>query len=153
MEVCFTNFMPYTRAMNRLPNSLYDVEAVPRIASLARAISDLIRCTTLVPVLNSRAVLRTPLPLASAARIAASVVASILARPIGFPLLVPFSRALASPAWIRSWMIVRSNSANTPSIWKSARPAGVVVSDRLLFEIEIASGGVEFAQKADEVLQ
>jgi len=50
-------------------------------------------------------------------------------------------------------MIVRSNSANTPSIWKSARPAGVVVSDRLLFEIEIASGGVEFAQKADEVLQ
>ena len=73
--------------------SFYDIEAVLRIAVLARAISDLIRCTTLVPVLNSRAVLRMPLPLASAARIAASFVASILARPIGFPLLVPFSRA------------------------------------------------------------
>src|SRR6516162_3005136 len=127
---------------------LYDVEACYAPALSARAISALIRCTTLVPVLHSRAVLRMPLPFASAARIAASFVTSILARPIGFPLLVPFSRALASPAWIRSWMIVRSNSANTPSIWKSARPAGVVVSDRLLFEIEIASGGVEFAQKA-----
>ena len=34
------------------------------------------------------------------------------------------------------------------------RPPGRGSSvDRLLFEIEIASGGVEFAQKADEVLQ
>src|ERR1700730_9001131 len=68
----------------------------------SRAISALIRCTTLVPVLHSRAVLRMPFPLASAVRIAASLVASILARPIGLPLLVPLSRALASPAWIRS---------------------------------------------------
>src|SRR5262249_27846994 len=80
--------------------SLYDAEPVYAPGSLARAISALIRCTTLVPVLNSRAALRMPLPLASAARIAASFVASILARPIGFPLLVPFSRALASPAYI-----------------------------------------------------
>src|SRR6516225_11100636 len=89
----------------------------------SRAISDLIRCTALVPVPHSRAVVRMPLPLASAVRIAASFVVPILARPIGLPLLVPFSRALTSPAWIRSWMIARSNSANTPSIWKSARPA------------------------------
>jgi hypothetical protein len=46
--------------------------------------------------------LRMPLPFASATRIAASFVASILARPIGLPLLVPFSRALTSPAWMRS---------------------------------------------------
>ena len=38
---------------------------------MVRAISALIRCTTLVPVPHSRAVLRTPLPLASAARMAA----------------------------------------------------------------------------------
>ena len=67
----------------------------------ARAISDLIRCTTLVPVLNSWAVLRTPLPLASAARIAAAFVASssptnrlpalgaLLSRP-GKPGVYPF---------------------------------------------------------------
>ena len=49
-----------------------------------------------------RAVLRIPLPLASAERIAASFVAAIRARPIGLPLVVPWSRALASPAWMRS---------------------------------------------------
>jgi hypothetical protein len=43
----------------------------------SRAISALIRYTTLPPVPHWRAVLRIPLPLASAARIAASLVASI----------------------------------------------------------------------------
>jgi hypothetical protein len=81
-----------------------------RVALLARAISALIRWTTLVPVLHSRAVLRIPLPLASAVRIAASFAAPILARPIGLPLLVPLSR-------------------------------------------EVAAGGVEFAEKADKILQ
>jgi hypothetical protein len=71
-------------------------------AFLARAISALIRWTPLLPVPHSRAVLRMPLPLASAERIAASLRGSILARPIGLPLLVPFSRALASPACMRS---------------------------------------------------
>ena len=51
-----------------------------------------------------------------------------LGRPNALPLLVPFARALAMPAAIRSWMIERSNSANTPNIWKSAFPAGVLVS-------------------------
>jgi hypothetical protein len=32
------------------------------------------------------------------------------------------------PARTRSWMIARSNSANTPIIWNMALPAGVVVS-------------------------
>ena len=57
-------------------------------------ISALIRCTTLVPVLHSRAVLRMPLPLASAERIAASFDALILARPIGLPL---FGALLSRP--------------------------------------------------------
>ena len=65
-------------------------------------ISAFIRCTTLVPVPHSRAVLRMPLPLPSAERIAASFDVLILARPIGLPLLVPFSRALVSPVCIRS---------------------------------------------------
>jgi hypothetical protein len=55
----------------------------------------LTRCTVLDPTRHSRAVLRIPFPLASRARIASSVFGSIRARPIGFPLLVPFSRALA----------------------------------------------------------
>jgi hypothetical protein len=36
-----------------------------------------------------------------------SIFGSTRVRPIGFPLLVPFSRALAIPALIRSWMIAR----------------------------------------------
>jgi hypothetical protein len=45
---------------------------------------------------------------------------------IGLPLLVfPDAFTRASPALIRSWIIARSNSANTPIIWKSALPPGV----------------------------
>jgi hypothetical protein len=66
------------------------------------AASALIRCTTLLPVPNSRATLRMPLPLASAARMASSLDGAILALPIGLPLLVPCARALAMPAAIRS---------------------------------------------------
>ena len=36
--------------------------------------------------------------------------------------------ALARPAFTRSRIIARSNSAKTPIIWKRALPAGVVVS-------------------------
>ena len=106
----------YKQALRRIKNPVDQCQADPeivvlvdasnylscRVALLPRAISALIRCTTLVPVRHSRAVLRMPLPLASAERIAASFVAPILARPIGLPLLVPLSRALASPACIRS---------------------------------------------------
>jgi hypothetical protein len=56
----------------------------------------------LAPVPHSRAVLRIPLRFASDARVAASLVASILARPMGLPLFVPTMRALAMPAWMRS---------------------------------------------------
>jgi hypothetical protein len=34
----------------------------------------------------------------------------------GRPSVLPFALALASPARTRSWIIARSNSANTPSI-------------------------------------
>src|SRR6266446_10580154 len=43
--------------------------------------SALIRCTTLLPVPNSRATFKMPLPLASAARMAASVAGSTPALP------------------------------------------------------------------------
>ncbi len=46
----------------------------------------------------------------------------------GRPSLVPLDLALARPARTRSWIIARSNSLNTPSIWNMARPAGVDVS-------------------------
>ncbi len=46
----------------------------------------------LLPVPSSRATFNTPLPLASAARIAASFCGLTLARPIGLPLLVPVAR-------------------------------------------------------------
>jgi len=66
--------------------------------SAGRLIAVFTRCTVLLPVSNSRATFSTPLPLASAARIAASFWGLILARPIGFPLLVPIARARAMPA-------------------------------------------------------
>ena len=37
-------------------------------------------------------------------------------------------KSLASPDLTRSWIMARSNSANTPIIWNIALPAGVVVS-------------------------
>jgi len=66
------------------------------------AIAALTRCTVLDPTRHSRAVFNIPLPLASEARIASSIFGSTRARPIGLPLLVPFSRALAMPALMRS---------------------------------------------------
>jgi hypothetical protein len=44
------------------------------------------------------------------------------------PNFTPFALARASPAFTRSRMMPRSNSANTPSIWNIALPAVVVVS-------------------------
>jgi hypothetical protein len=49
-------------------------------------------------------------------------------QPRGRPSVLPSSLALRRPARTRSWIIARSNSAKTPIIWKSALPAGVVVS-------------------------
>jgi putative restriction endonuclease len=44
------------------------------------------------------------------------------------PSFVPFALARARPAFTRSRMMPRSNSANTPSIWNMALPAVVEVS-------------------------
>jgi hypothetical protein len=68
-----------------------------------------------------------PVPAAREARTAASRSAESFGSKAR-PLLVPFWRALAMPAEMRSWIMERSNSANKPSIWKSALPAGVLVS-------------------------
>jgi hypothetical protein len=43
-----------------------------------------------------------PFPLAREARIASSTFCVMRGRPIGFPCFVPFSRALARPAKMRS---------------------------------------------------
>jgi hypothetical protein len=44
------------------------------------------------------------------------------------PSTLPLALARASPAFTRSWIIARSNSAKTPHIWNSAFPAAVPVS-------------------------
>src|SRR3989475_741974 len=44
------------------------------------------------------------------------------------PPMRPWARATANPAWVRSRIIARSNSAKLPTICMSIRPAGVVVS-------------------------
>ena len=54
--------------------------AVQRCRSADSAIAALTRCTVLLPVRNSRATFSTPLPLASATRIAASFCGLTLAR-------------------------------------------------------------------------
>jgi hypothetical protein len=53
----------------------------------------------------------------SAFRIASSVFSSTLGRPSCFPSAL----ARASPALTRSWIMARSNSANTPIIWPDHR--------------------------------
>jgi hypothetical protein len=55
-------------------------------------IAALTRCTVPDPTFSSRAVLRTPLPKASVARIAFSTLGSIRAPPIGLPLLAQLHR-------------------------------------------------------------
>jgi hypothetical protein len=71
-----------------------------------------------------------PVPAASAARTAASRSADSLGRPKAFPLLVPFARALAMPAAMRSWMIERwhGRQANLAILIKLAT-VSLVVSD------------------------
>src|SRR5512143_1919523 len=68
-----------------------------------------------------------PLPVASAARIARSVSPLMYGRP----RCLPSARARAMPARTRSWIIALSNSAKTPSISHSARPAGAGASQVL----------------------
>jgi hypothetical protein len=88
----------------------------------------LIRCTVLGSTPKRAAILRTPSArpgVLRAARICLSSSAGIRGRPS----CLPSSLALRRPARTRSWIIDRSNSANTPIIWNSAFPAGVVVSN------------------------
>jgi len=86
----------------------------------------LILCTVLGSTPNCLAITRTPgrPGWLRAARMATSFSSEMVGRPKRFPSLL----ALAKPARTRSWIIDRSNSADTPIIWNSALPAGVVVS-------------------------
>jgi hypothetical protein len=45
----------------------------------------------------------------------------------------------------------RSNSANTPSIWKSALPAGVARVDALAIEVQVDPGVLQLVKEAHEV--
>jgi hypothetical protein len=47
---------------------------------------------------------------------------------VGRPPVRPRARAAASPAWVRSRIRSRSNSASAPNRWKTSLPPGVVVS-------------------------
>ena len=82
------------------------------------------RRTVLTPTPRSRAIASCPLPVARRSLMASSTLGSTLGRP----RRLPFARALSRPAHTRSRIIARSNSANTPIIWNSAFPPGVVVS-------------------------
>ena len=84
------------------------------------------RCTVDGLTPNRSAMTRMPgrPGVARASRIRFSSAGAIGGRPRRFPSLL----ALASPARTRSWIMARSNSANTPIIWNIALPAGVVVS-------------------------
>jgi len=66
-------------------------------------------------------------------------------------LLLVFADALtrAIPALTRSWIIARSNSANTPIIWKSALPPGV---DTLLLKEEVDLPPMKVREEPDKVL-
>jgi hypothetical protein len=70
------------------------------------------RCTTLVPTPSVLPILRMPSPLALNSSMRASTEGLTRRRPN----FVPFALARARPAFTRSRMIPRSNSANTPSI-------------------------------------
>ena len=82
------------------------------------------RCTVPAPTPSLAAIARTDRPFAFSLAILAITLASVR----GAPSLTPLALALARPAFTRSRIIARSNSAKTPIIWKRARPAGVVVS-------------------------
>lgn len=66
---------------------------------------------------------------------------------VGLPSFVPAALVRARPAFTRSWIIDRSNSANTPIIWNIARPAGV----RLAFGRNGVEEGADAALKKVEV--
>lgn len=71
-----------------------------------------------------RPIRRMPIPRRRSLRMWSST-----ALPTGvLPSFVPLALARASPALTRSRIISLSNSADTPIIWNSALPAGVVVS-------------------------
>ena len=87
----------------------------------------LIRWTVEGSTPNRTAILRTPSVrpgLFRASRIRSTSAGASGGLPRRFPSLLARFR----PARTRSWMIDLSNSANTPSIWNMALPAGVMVS-------------------------
>jgi hypothetical protein len=92
---------------------------------LCRQYRKLSRATTM-PCLNrptlptdnpaAAAAARTVMPSARARCAAFPLSDAAIGRPMARPVRVPFWRALAMPAFTRSTMIARSNSAKTPSI-------------------------------------
>jgi hypothetical protein len=111
----FTSSKKVSNAFARSVKPRYQILAHP-LAGLAAAhrtvaSSRLIRCTVPTPTPSAAAILRSPgrFFLLKAVCTAHSVFSSIFGRPSCLP------SALANPARTRSWIIARSNSANTPS--------------------------------------
>jgi hypothetical protein len=86
------------------------------------------RITVPTPTPSSRAIRRSPVPSARAARFAATFLASVTSIRRR-PRVTPSSRARARPARTRSRMIARSNSANSHA-GLSERRAGPLTSDQ-----------------------
>ena len=80
----------------------------------------------------------------------ASLVAPLVRRR---PRDFPSTLARARPLMIRSWIMARSNSANTPLICSSARPDGVELVDVLLVQIHIDAERLKSSEQLDQVLQ
>jgi hypothetical protein len=94
-------------------------------AAVVELESAFIRCTTPTPAPCLAAILWMPyLPCCKALAMAALILAATRGHPIGLPLLVPFSRARATSAMMRSFRIERSSSANTPAICIFGRLVG-----------------------------
>ncbi len=102
-------------------------------------------CTVAVDIRSSPAICRIDPPASLAWTTARRRAREVRGRPMGFPDFVPCSLARARPAWMRSAMISRSNSANTPSIWN--------IAETLLVEIEVDILGPKLVQRPDQVLQ
>ncbi len=86
--------------------------------------SFLTRSTVPIPQPSIAAVFLIPTPLRSDWTIADSVASSTFGRP----RTLPCARARVSPAWMRCWMILRSNWAKAPQTLKINFPISVEVS-------------------------
>jgi len=74
---------------------------------------------------------------------------------VGRPRRFPLDRACRRPAFTRSWMSARSNSAMAPMIWNISRPEGVpryYLQQIKVVDERMALAGLRLAAVLNEVL-